>query len=326
MAASDSFAVENKLPEVTATFSSVDCAMFVDGLPAVVELDVDEQKRVLNFDDRTLTLDFPFVASSIEFDRPSGSFFVASGVTVYQIQASDFSIPQLLTPNCGPMLRSSIIGLSDSIILGNRGNIHMWARESLTGGRSPCTGSIDAGIPSVTSLAPADAGFAAASRNHHAIHIFSDEGYLTRSCIGHSAGVTALASSGGPLFVSGSADLTARIWDLRQVAPVAQLQQHIGPLTVVRSAVVDGIHYLLTGGEDRIVRCWDMRGQRPFFEARTGTGIPIAMQFAPDGKIAVITKEMDSTCADGRHFARIDQVQLFGASPNLALKFDPMTV
>jgi WD40 repeat protein len=313
--------------ELISKFSSLDCGIIVDGLPAVVEVDHTQQTRHFCLGDRVLPLDFPFTAPGIGFDRPGAAFFVSSGTFVYQILTSDFSIPQLLFPRCGPMLRCSIAALSDSIIVGTRRHLYLWSRESLSmtypHNHCPFTGIIEVSLPSITSISAMEAGIAVASRNYHAVHVIGSDGMLVRSCVGHGGGVTALANVADSVFVSGSADLTARIWDVRSESPAAQLQRHKGPLTVVASAEAEGNHYVITGGEDRIVRGWDIRAQKPYVEVDTGIGIPIAVHVAPDGEIMVLTKEKETTCAEGYQMVHWNECQLFDMCPSVAFRCRP---
>jgi hypothetical protein len=315
----------------------VDCATIVDGVPAVIDLDVRERVRSLKHGDRRLDVNYPFRASAIEYDQRLGCFFVADGTAVYQIEGSELNGGQVLVPGCGPMLRSAITILPDAVVLGNRRNLFFWPRDGLMSHMHNTSvgpsGRVVTDLPGVTSLVNGNRVLMAASRNHHAIHVFSEDGNLSRCCMGHAGAVTCLCTAGEGTFMSGSTDLTARMWDLRAHKPVAQLQRHLAPLTCI-GRVIDN-QMFLTGGEDHVVRCWDIKMGRTLFEVNVGQGIPIAVDCrgvaGPGGwSLTVVTKEKESTCGQGYQIGKNDNGGHTPASmslvvemcPNMAVRFN----
>jgi WD40 repeat protein len=159
----------------------------------------------------------------------------------------------------------------------------------------------------------------AASRNHHGISVFGEAGDLCRTCLGHGGGVTALGPIGESTFLSGSTDLTARIWDIRMDAPAAQLPRHAGPVSAVAALRADGT-FVVTGGTDHVVRGWDARMQRPLFEAVVGLGVPTAIGPGEEGEVLVITRAKDATGAEGYQCQIRDDADLLEPSPSLMVK------
>jgi WD40 repeat protein len=223
------------------------------------------------------------------------------------------------------MLRSSFTSLPYAIVLGSKRSLHIWTRDLLSKGadRLAPSGTIELSLPSVTSTTSVGGSIAVASRNHHAIHLFGSDGVFTRTCLAHAGGVSALGPLGEWTFLSGSSDATARIWDVRMDAPAAQLQRHLGSVTMVGSGRFEALQYIWSAGEDHIVKGWDMRSPRPLYEAEVGIGVPIAAGMGSAGQIRVLTKHKDDTCAEGYQPQPADETHLCGACPSLALEFRP---
>jgi WD40 repeat protein len=127
------------------------------------------------------------------------------------------------------------------------------------------------------------------------------------------------------MFLSGSGDQTAKLWDFRTAAAVGHFGKHHSPVSFVGGSVVGGTWHTVTGGEDHVVRLWDLRMARPLFEAHVGAGIPIAADMTRTelGRtLNVLTKEKDSTCAEGFQVPRVtDGPQLFESCSNLWIRF-----
>ncbi|MGW8328873.1 caspase family protein [Streptomyces sp. NPDC055897] len=101
-------------------------------------------------------------------------------------------------------------------------------------------------------------------------------GQEKRRMDGHTGAVRALACAeidGEPLIASGGSDGSVRLWDLSGSAPArtgragrrsgerAVLTGHSGEVNTVAFAELDGVPVVISGGDDRTVRIWDVRRQ-----------------------------------------------------------------
>ena len=111
-----------------------------------------------------------------------------------------------------------------------------------------------------------------------------------RGLHGHRGPITALAlSPDGRWLVTGSADATARVWDLTAANPAAtaiELRGHGGPITALALSP-DG-RRLVTGSADATARVWDLTAANPAATAieLRGHGGPItALALSPNRQL-----------------------------------------
>jgi serine/threonine protein kinase len=100
-----------------------------------------------------------------------------------------------------------------------------------------------------------------------------------RTLIGHTQPVYAVATAqldGRPVVISGSADLTVRVWDLASGAPIgAAFTGHTQPVYAVATAQLDGRPVVISGSADNTVRVWDLASGAPIGAAFTGHTGPV---------------------------------------------------
>lgn len=99
---------------------------------------------------------------------------------------------------------------------------------------------------------------------------------------GHTRGVLALAASrDGTLLATGSADMTARLWEAATGAPLAVLPGENGGVTAV-SFSPDG-RTLAIGHHDGPVKLWSVRAKTEIVTFHTHNSIVQSVLFSPDG-------------------------------------------
>eukprot|EP01105_Mastigella_eilhardi_P026190 TRINITY_DN7431_c0_g1_i1.p1 TRINITY_DN7431_c0_g1~~TRINITY_DN7431_c0_g1_i1.p1 ORF type:complete len:342 (+),score=83.25 TRINITY_DN7431_c0_g1_i1:86-1027(+) len=154
------------------------------------------------------------------------------------------------------------------------------------------------------------------------VHVYdASNGQRLKKCHGHNSYVNSCCPSRRhpDVFVSGSDDTTAKVWDARVKGCVRSLKHQF---SVTAVAFGEESHQIFTGGLDNDIRMWDLRkGDEESIaltlqgHADTVTGLSLS----PDGSY-VLSNSMDSTVRifDVRPYAPVDRcVKVFqGAQHN----------
>lgn len=120
------------------------------------------------------------------------------------------------------------------------------------------------------------------------------QAHVRHTLRGHTSRVTGVAfSRDGRFVVSGSADHTGRLWDVRTGTLVRVLRGHTDQVNSP-SISPDG-SLILTPSYDGTARLWDARSGRSLHILRGQTnGLPMTGAFSPDGRL-VVTASGDGT-------------------------------
>jgi len=111
----------------------------------------------------------------------------------------------------------------------------------------------------------------------------------------HAGGVTSLAvSSDGALVLTGSTDRTARIWDATTGTELLRFDGHTGDVNSVAMARQTA-HVLATGGDEGIVKVWDVRNlNAPTCELQGHEGSILSIAWSPSNEDQLATSSADS--------------------------------
>jgi WD40 repeat protein len=112
---------------------------------------------------------------------------------------------------------------------------------------------------------------------------------------GHTSSVHAVAfSPDGALIISGSADRTIRVWDVRTGTFIGEaLTGHVDDVLSVAFSP-DGTQ-LASGSYDRTIRLWDTKNRSPIGEPFKGHLLPVnSVTFSPKGNV-VLSCSLDKT-------------------------------
>lgn len=180
-------------------------------------------------------------------------------------------------------------------------------------------------MPTITSVTTVDENLVIASTEHHTAQVYATNGALFAECIGHTSGITCLHTFDDNSFLSGSADQTAKYWDIRVQVPVFSLLRHRGIVTSVYGCGDLNPYLIFTGGVDGVVRAWDIRELRHVFSIPVGEGSPISIGMTSDlKKLTVVTSERatESFYDLGKYGPKLDRtLQQIDAGPNSLLEF-----
>jgi len=107
-----------------------------------------------------------------------------------------------------------------------------------------------------------------------------------RRFVGHLAGINAVAlSADGKYALTGSADGTARLWDVQSGAELHRFVGHIAGVVAVAFSP-DG-QYVFTGSDDRTARMWATQNGSELRRFTGYTGSVVSLAVSPDSKYLV---------------------------------------
>jgi len=119
-----------------------------------------------------------------------------------------------------------------------------------------------------------------------AIVFDSETGETLNSLLGHESELTnVVCHPHQPLVLTSSKDSSVRLWDVRDHA--VKVNAFVGHAASVTSAVFGGTDKIVSGSDDRTVKCWDMRNMTsPYVTIRCDSAVN-RLSVSQNGTIAV---------------------------------------
>jgi hypothetical protein len=204
-------------------------------------------------------------------------------------------IPQMVRP-----IRQSCLAVwGEFIVLGTGDSLFGWKREGhsqakelnrtkfadfargqvdpatidWTRGRSPDRGfEMKPEIHNITAICAVGDYLAVASESYEAVHIYSlsNERALVTRLVGHTMGVTALFPGGDKELLTGSADMTAKLWNLQTGTATYTFERHGGAVSALSLEKYQGSLFLFTGGVDSSVWAWYVTEKKGMCQIEVG--------------------------------------------------------
>lgn len=291
----------------TSTFSE-------NGMPFMVSYDISVQADQIHLNlnptsnsyDVVCQTGFLSPVSSIAYDAEASHLWAHSGNFVRSFNCnsvnSTIEIDQTILTGSHHSLRSAMTFWDKNLVLSSNSTILTWKREimyppidmdrneeEINENFGVCLTLI---VPNIDSLTTVDEYLVVASSDYHTAHIIAQNGACASRAIGHTAGITSLHKYDSNSFITGSADQTAKFWDVRVPVAIHSLHRHKGIITSVFGDGNNGSNLIFTGGTDGVIRSWDIRKMKHVFSINIGEATPQSIFYDSKGKVLrAITSE-----------------------------------
>lgn len=123
---------------------------------------------------------------------------------------------------------------------------------------------------------------AVASSEYPVIYIYNEQHQNISRLISHTMGISSLCSYHKEL-ISGSNDMSAKLWDIDKGVTRICLTYHNDNITAITCGFFKGKFIVFTGGEDNVVKAWSIDDKKSLFEIRLdGKFVPNQIVFLND--------------------------------------------
>lgn len=254
---SDNCILDGNPPTVTNIEGIIEASTFCNDKPIYASTNFD---RLISYgNEASISSGFSYPISSITFDEVEKTVYAHSFDRIksfhLDFDSSTFIPGREIKANS---MQNSILHCHNhSLILATGSKILYWFldKEHESDTFDLCFTLM---VPTISSLITVGENIVVASSEYHSPFIFSKNGANISRPLGHTAGITCLKEFDDEnLFLSGSADETSRIWDVRFNSPAFTFIKHKGILTAVEGSEKD--FKVFTASTDGIMKCWDLR-------------------------------------------------------------------
>ena len=247
----------------TTEFESIECgiANFCD-YPILIG--VKEDSHSLFYNGQEIVVPTDAVGTSACASKDTAYFLLGTSIYSYR----DGVFKEETKADIDVKRFSGMTAVDDQVAVASGNTIQVYNKDFTV------IGDIDVDTSLITSLVGFRDGFVYTSHLADIAEMVDIEGRYIRSFSGHVSGITSMCTLDRNTIMTGSSDLTAKIWDFRQNLPVIQLQKHQASVTSVAVSSSDP-SVVLTGGADFAIKGWDLRIMKFIFEANTSPGVPL---------------------------------------------------
>jgi hypothetical protein len=261
--------------------SMVESSLVLDSAePVIVSYDPDVDCQRLHFGDAATDVGLVRPVTAMARDEATGLVWLSSSPLVRSFDLREMRIGQTVTTGTKRSPQTAMVFWGANLAVASGSTVFSWTPRLLAEPAPEGSGvSLTLPFMPITSLTAVGDSLVVASTEHHAVHVYAPNGAPVARAVGHSSGVTALGRYTGSEFLSGSADQTVKLWDVRQKTAAINFKRHQGIVTALFGAADASL--VVSGGTDGIVRGWDIRGAgRALFAVSVGASAPQTVHYA----------------------------------------------
>lgn len=292
------------------------------GDPMVIAYDMSTCSQIMSYNGMTVDVELSTPVSAVAYDLMNDVFWLHAGDVVKGFHGKTLAPVQILST--GKKCRRSAMVFckqNQNLIVASESTIWRWAQTAM--GPDPNAVSLTLLIPAITSLATVSEALVVASSEYHTAQVYAQNGATVARIIGHRAGITALHGYDENCFLSGSADETVKLWDLRAPHPAIDMVRHRGVVTSLYGDGTAGHSLVLTGGTDGMMKGWDVRNIEHLFSMSTGQSPLQSLHYSHAGHriTAVVSERVADSYYDLEKFTAGLEGPIANTPPNAVLTY-----
>ena len=280
--------------------------------PVIVSFDIKKDAHIINFSNE---LEVPLMgsmpATNVHYDEHTETSFIATRSFLYHYTLNGECIYSY--KHGGVKNTVGLASNKNALAFATRNYLTIFPRSSEVKLFSE-KHDIELPLKDISHCISLSGNYVLSSTSSPFILATNEEGQPIRDFIGHASSVTSLAVFNSQIFVSGSADNTIKLWDLRDPTPALVFHRHMGHVSAMHCN--SNLHLIFSGGSDRKIRVWDERKLIPLYETGIGTGIPFDINLdTVTETLRILTRESKSSTFDG-----LDNHRIISARPYFCVR------
>jgi len=264
--------ISPKTAEILFEYIETGC-WFDNGSYGLITFDPCTQVHNLLLNNDIIELPFDLPASSIEVIDNNTYVYAFRYLYCYNSHHKEWIMMDSQSKTNG----SSITLWNNNVTLATGSSLFCW--DSNCSNNTHFTQCINTYFERIDSICSIAGNLVISSRDYHSSMVFATNGSLLTRLYGHTSGISCLSEYDQNCFLSGSADQTIILWDIRNATPGLIMSKNDGIVTSLFGS--QETYRVFSGSTDGKIRGWDLRYLSVCFCSFPSYSAPMSLFYSP---------------------------------------------